>query len=214
MPLSQIRHFPHDSSVLWCSWSPDSTYIASASSNIISVWNVFKGSLLFSFLGHTSGTSIFTCEWSPFGVFIASGGDDGQVIIWNAKTGQEWLRLPQRAQVTSCTWSPCESRIAVTTDDAISVWDPDSGILLASYHQNIGLIVCSVWSPDGCHIASGSTNREVILWKHNTITEHLIFTGHKNQLTCCSWFPDGTKIASTSVDGRSENNQDFFKRSL
>lgn len=63
--------------------------------------------------------------WSPDGHFLASGHEDGTISIWDAKSGEETVRLSgQSSEVLKLSWSEDGRRIASTSlDGKIRVWD-------------------------------------------------------------------------------------------
>jgi hypothetical protein len=63
-------------------WSPDSTRIASASSDkTAQVWDAANGGHVFVYNGHTN--YVVTTAWSPDGTRIASSSYDDTVQIWS-----------------------------------------------------------------------------------------------------------------------------------
>ncbi len=55
------------------------------------------------------------------------------------------------------------------------------------------------WSPDGTHIASGSTDGTVQVWEALTGRINVIYRGHTSGIQTLAWSPDGQRIAS--LDG-------------
>jgi WD40 repeat protein/serine/threonine protein kinase len=67
-------------------WSPDVQRIATASDNIIRIWDSETGSQLAILHGHES--SIYALAWSPDGRKLLSGGAD-RMILWDATRAYE-----------------------------------------------------------------------------------------------------------------------------
>ena len=53
------------------------------------VWDIERGELLFTYLGHTDWVT--SVAWSPTGLALASAGYDGTVQVWDAETGERLL---------------------------------------------------------------------------------------------------------------------------
>jgi eukaryotic-like serine/threonine-protein kinase len=82
MPVYTYRG--HTAEVWALAWSPDSTRIASASSDgTVQVWDAMSGQHGFIYRGHRG--PVQTVAWSPDGTKIASGGTDQTVQAWQVK---------------------------------------------------------------------------------------------------------------------------------
>ena len=76
----------HTASINSIVWSPDSTQIASGSTDkTVQILDATTGNHTFTYRGHTSTVS--SVSWSPDGTYIASGSFDKTVQVWNVLTG-------------------------------------------------------------------------------------------------------------------------------
>ena len=57
----------------------------------VNIWNVHTGRLLTSYTGHENLTK--AVGWLPDGTAVSAGGDDNEIIFWNADTGREQRRI-------------------------------------------------------------------------------------------------------------------------
>ena len=96
----------------FCSaWAPSSDRLCSVSAvGQVAVWLVPDGDNLFTRQGHSSAG--WCIDWSPDGKRLASGGIDGFVVVSEAATGDELLRLKYAGAVGSLIWSPDGKHLA------------------------------------------------------------------------------------------------------
>lgn len=187
----------HGSNVTSASWSPDGTYIASASSPLtvnqwenattlqrqdaynnvqsghadstVQVWNATTGHRTTTYHGHNGG--IGDVAWSSDGKRLASSGlYDGAVRLWDAFTGKDSITHTNGSTNTS----------SKTVSDAI--W-------------------AIAWSPDATHLASGDESHSIQVWDAVTGKVAVTYDKHKGPINAVMWSLDGSSIASASSDG-------------
>ncbi len=105
-------------------WSPDSKYIASASSDHwVLIRDALTGTTAYSYGVDRKGMK--NCiAWSPNGKHLASGGNDKTVEIWSMVTkNSSFVYHGHVGYVTSIAWSPDGTRLASAgVDRTIQVW--------------------------------------------------------------------------------------------
>jgi WD40 repeat protein len=175
----------HTQAVLALAWSPDGNQIASgAADGTVRVWNATTGSTSVTYSRHTSAVN--AVAWSPDGNHIASGGADSTVQVWDAATGFPLYTYPGHSgAVNTIAWqsgpqllSGQGSRIASGGDDAtVQVWSFGRATTirhrqatalqgeLLIYRGHTGPVTSVTWAPDGQHIASGSEDGTVQVWR-------------------------------------------------
>ncbi|GAC1394461.1 MAG: hypothetical protein NVS4B11_29580 [Ktedonobacteraceae bacterium] len=114
----------HDGRVNGLAWSPDSKYIASASSDHwVLIRDALTGTTAYSYGIRKKGMK--NCvAWSPNGKHLASGCNDKTVDLWSMATrGSSFTYCGHVGYVTSLAWSPDGTRIASAgVDRTVQVW--------------------------------------------------------------------------------------------
>jgi len=117
---------------------------------------------------------------------LLSGSSDQHAWLWNTQTGELLTRTPDKNEgghlntVTSVAFNPKNQKQVATVswDNTVRLWDlipAEDGSI--SFHRSDTLAghANSVWataySPDGKWLASGSSDKSVILWKVNQLNQ-------------------------------------------
>ncbi len=191
----------HVGAVEGVTWSPDSTYIASASDDgTVQVWEAITGKHILTYRGHTQ--YVTAVAWSPDGSCIASGGGDQTVQVWEAMTGNHLLTYRGHTEgIFSLAWSPDGSCIASASDDqTVHVWDMQSGKEIFTCSGLDDSVWVVAWSPDNEYLAFQNNNTEIQVC--DSLNGHKVRTyrGHTDSVWAIAWSLDGTYIASGGDD--------------
>ncbi|AFZ28392.1 WD40 repeat-containing protein (plasmid) [Cylindrospermum stagnale PCC 7417] len=129
------------------SFSPDSQFLVSASSNgSIVLWS--SGQPIRKF---NHGSSVNSVSFSPNGQFIISAGDDGTIKLWSLD-GKEFATFNHGAAVNNVTFSPDSQFIVSGGDDNIvKIWSTNLSNLKTLQSEKDSQVS---FSPDGQLIAS------------------------------------------------------------
>jgi WD40 repeat protein/transcriptional regulator with XRE-family HTH domain len=137
------------------------------------------------------------------GHLLASGGYDGNIRLWEARSGQQLATLQGH---TSGIWS-----IAVSADGqllasggfdgAVRLWDSSSGQQLAIMHGHTGGVRGVALSGDGGLLASGGYDGAVRLWQSTTGRLLATMQGHTGGVRGVALSCDGEVLASGGEDG-------------
>lgn len=118
---SLICSLPHERSDPVC-FNPDSTHLAAIQANEILLWSLATGEAERTLRGHSE--PVKTIAFSTDGKRLASGGEDGRVIIWDWKSGQELLVLDDDTKALDLVFSPDGKKLAAASSDVgVTVWD-------------------------------------------------------------------------------------------
>jgi dipeptidyl aminopeptidase/acylaminoacyl peptidase len=72
-----------------------------------------------------------------------------------------------------------------------------------AFTGHTGPVLSAAFAPDGTHIASGSLDRTVRIWRTDGTGEPLVLRGHEGGITSVAWTPDGEHVISASQLDRS-----------
>ena len=150
----------------------------------------------------TDGVPVLCAASSPDGRFLAAGCKDGQVRIWNARTGaQAGSILQQTDWVCALAFSPDSHQIASGSEDgAISLWDLETGQKRSTFRGHSAGVRGLAFSPDGKHLASASWDKLAKVWELAGPRELLALRGHQDGVMAVAFSPDGSRIATGSLD--------------
>ncbi len=145
---------------------------------------------------------VYAAVFSPDGRRILSGGADGSVRLWDAKTGKELKRLDGHVgRIWTVAFSP-DGRRAVSGgyDNAIRLWDLATGREIRKLVGHTDYVRSVVFSHDGHLILSGGDDRMVRLWNADTGKEIRSFPGHEHFVWSVALSHDGKKALSAGLD--------------
>ena len=156
-------------------WSPDGKTLAIGSNGPVALLDAATGKVL-NYYGSPGGT-VHDVAFSPDGQYLAIGSSQDSVQVWNVATVKNvYTYTNTTTDVYAIAWSPDGKRIASgSSDGLVEVWDAFTGDHVYTYRghadfypghftQNASVNAVA-WSPDGTHIASGSSDNTVQVWQ-------------------------------------------------
>jgi WD40 repeat protein len=153
--------------------------------------------------GHTDCVECAT--FSMDGKYIASGGSDGIIRVWDARTGRSRLKpLKMHTGAVFCIAFSPDSRQIVSggADSVILLWDVMKGEVIGELHEgHTEQVSCVSFSSDGKQITSGSFDTTIRIWDVKTgrcVTGPL--KGHTDTVCTAVFSRDDTRIVSGSMD--------------
>ena len=190
----------HTDSVVWVTFSPDGTRMATASrDDTARIWDAVTGALVRTLTGHTH--FVTGVAFSPDSTLLATASYDKTVRIWDAATGAVARTLTGHTDIVwGVTFSPDGTHLATASSDKTAkIWDTDTGTLTRTLTGHTDTVTGVTFSPDGTHLATASSDKTAKIWDTvaNSPTRTLTLTGNAAGV---AFSPDGIHLATTSSD--------------
>src|SRR5262249_32083992 len=147
----------------------------------VNLWDPFAGQLAAPTLAHES--AVLAMAFSPSGEQVATGSADGNVRLWEARSGMLIHTLSQGAAVHSIAYRRDGKLLAAANQSGmVHFWDPDSGqtgppaiqLKAAAYHV--------AFSNDGRLVVTADAGNVAQVWEVATgkaVTEPLEHQDHR-----------------------------------
>ncbi|TAH50753.1 MAG: hypothetical protein EYC68_13030 [Chloroflexota bacterium] len=145
---------------------------------------------------------VWGLAFSPDGKNLATGGDNGQVKVWDIATGKELLTVSGREKDwNSVAYSP-NGRLAVGDNTGkVTVWDVNTQRPLLELQGNPSPVAAVAFDQVGKRLAAGSDDAVVKIWDAATGTELLTLpTLHEAPVSWVEFSPDGKHLATAAQD--------------
>src|SRR5262249_43978880 len=125
----------------------------------------------------------------------------GEVILWDARTGAELLKLQGHTNVVVAAAFASDGRRLASTglDGTVRLWDGTTGKELRVLHGHSGHAVAC--TQDGRFLAAPAANQSVQLW--DATGSRLLWTlpAHPARVRGVAFSPDGDCVAVATEDG-------------
>jgi WD40 repeat protein len=151
-------------------FSPDSRFLASPSPAEHTIWlhNVQSGKFLRELKAGESRVGYALC-FSADGRMLASASSDGEIFLWEMRTGGLRLCLKGHDQTPHNLAFAGNNRwlASISGDQTIRLWDVLTGKQIRSWQGHDGSAACLAFSPDDRILATGGYDTTVLLWDIN-----------------------------------------------
>jgi len=177
--------------------------VSGGADGIVRLWDIDASKMLTKWTGHVYFIS--SVCWNRDGGRILGGCYDGTTMVWDAESGNTILAIKTvHGAVYSAIYSPDEMMIASggrSGDNGfISIWDANTGKLIAKPEGHIGNVCCLAWTADGKTLISGSDDSSIRTWNTTTWQQINVLTGHTQVVFALTLSPNGRILASASCD--------------
>jgi hypothetical protein len=174
-------------------FSPDSKWVVSNGMNT-KMWEVTTGKLLHHFKHppEPMGALAFSAD----GKVLGTGGKQGMIRLWNARSGQELGQLAGHTNyIDQLVFTPDGDLLAsVSHDGTARLWDLHTRREIRSMKVDFG--VALALSPDGRSLAAGGGPGIVRVWEVASGKERATFDGGAGSVMALLFLPDGKTLVS------------------
>jgi WD40 repeat protein len=149
--LHELKRFALQTGIIWqIAFSPDGTYLAVLSGNIVTIVEIETGTIVLS-LSEAQG-SIGSFCYRYDGNRIVTGSYSGNMTIWDTMSGNVIMSI-KNEKLSTVSYSPDGNQIIVASESGFSIFNDGDGRKLASKNES------NAW----INTASFSTNGEKII---------------------------------------------------
>ena len=138
------------------------------------------------------------------GRFIATAGryNDRTVIVWDAPTAKQLVRLRGHTAMASCVAFRPDSRYLASAgeDKTVKVWDTSTWKEVTTLRGHGSEIIKLAYSPDGKRLATASFDTTVNIWDPATGQVVQVLRGHAAAVNSVAFSPAGDCLATASED--------------
>jgi WD40 repeat protein len=145
------------------------------------------------------GDEVLACVYAPDSKYVLSGGWDGCLRLWNAKSAAPLGKIEvANKPVSACAISPDGSQlVSGTLDGMLARWEADSHRQDSIFLAHTRPISCIAFATDRM-MATASWDRTLIVWGPGR--ESRTLTGHGDIVAGCCFTPNSQGVLSWSHD--------------
>ena len=184
-------------------FSPDSTILAGANANAVTLWDLLDGSEI-TVLAADPWHTVTGVAFSPRNEVLAAVVDDDAIAVWDLESEAVRAVLARKDEAVKQIAFSADGRFLAShgSGPEITLWDlaaqPKSRSLSSPFDAPMtGL----AFSPVGTTLAGADEDGTVSLWDTDT-GEQTVLTAHIDLIKRLNFSPNGTMLASEGMDAR------------
>ena len=191
----------HESSIESLAITSDGNYLASASFQVVKLWNLSAGTVQALSAGTNWNVGV---AFSPGGTYLAGASFDTKVRIWRVSDGALVKTLTGHQNVARCVaFSPDGSQLATAAGDAtVRIYRTSDWTLIRVLTGHTSDIYDIAYSANGQFLATGSYDHTARLWNVSDGSLRSILSGNGN-VYAVGFSPDSTLLAYADGEANS-----------
>lgn len=194
----------HEPGVITHALSSDGATVATGGlEGVVRLWRASDMTLLKEISGHAAGTRVTSLQFDPAAAWIVSSGEDKQVIVHDAKSGETVGVYSARSPIRKITTSHDGKRAAVVEDSGYATVLALPEAKLISEFKLPSPAPCVEWDLDDSRLAFGGDDGAVRVTRPTgeplaTLTGHRDANG--NSVRAVAFDPSSGRLATTGRD--------------
>jgi WD40 repeat protein len=153
-----------------------------------------------------NGQSIDCLAFSADGRWLATGGQSGQLSIWNCQQGnllpQLVITLELQTWIERLAWHPTLPQLAIGYGPQVKIWDVVTATEITTWRFKKSSVFDLAWHPSGAYLAIAGY-KGVEIWEaaddRFALSQTLIVEPASIHI---NWSPDGRYLAAANLDRR------------
>eukprot|EP00928_Gymnodinium_smaydae_P061347 TRINITY_DN45444_c0_g1_i1.p1 TRINITY_DN45444_c0_g1~~TRINITY_DN45444_c0_g1_i1.p1 ORF type:complete len:398 (+),score=26.78 TRINITY_DN45444_c0_g1_i1:20-1213(+) len=191
--------------------SPDGlSILTGCMSGAVNLWSTAAGDWTLTLtLTPADPASAGDARWARFcldGESALVAHEDGTLQLWNLQTGGSTATLQCSGSIGSLAVS-CDGNYALTGCGSVAIlWCISPVERIQAFEGHISCVIAVAFAPDGCSVATGSTDASAKIWnrENGTCLQTLcqepkgwvVFGPHEEDVLCIAYSPDSSLVAT------------------